>query len=78
MSVTISTPTGARPAGTVGEYVDGLCQRLCFQTFQPAHRDALIAFMDATADTPTANTDMEWMVDHLAPLVLDSPYFALR
>ncbi|HEX8804034.1 MAG TPA: DUF1800 domain-containing protein, partial [Acidimicrobiales bacterium] len=67
-----------RPSGTVGEYVDSLCLRLCGQTFQPAHRDVLIAFVDAGADTPTAQTQMPNLVEGLAPLVLDSPYFALR
>ncbi|HLM64174.1 MAG TPA: DUF1800 domain-containing protein [Acidimicrobiales bacterium] len=69
---------GDRPRGTVGEYVDSLCLRLCFQTFQGAHRDALIAFTGAGADTPTADTDLAASVHHLAPLVLDAPYFALR
>src|SRR5690606_21137041 len=29
-----------RPAATVGEYVDSLCRRLCFQTFAPPQREA--------------------------------------
>jgi uncharacterized protein (DUF1800 family) len=69
---------GDRPQATVGEYVDSLCQRFCFQVFQPAHRDALIGFLEVGADTPTSEVDMENMADHLVPLVLDSPYFALR
>lgn len=69
---------GDRPAGTIGEYVDSLCQRFCFQTFQQPHRDALVAFMETGADTPTSSIDMKNEVGHLAPLVLDSPYFALR
>jgi uncharacterized protein (DUF1800 family) len=69
---------GDRPQFTVGEYVDGLCDRFCFQTFQPPHRDALLAFLDATADTPIGQVDMKNQVGHLAPLVLDAPYFALR
>jgi uncharacterized protein (DUF1800 family) len=67
-----------RPQATVGEYVDSLCQRLCFQTFQPAHRDALIAFVRADAATPVAESALPDMVEHLVPLVLDSPYFLLR
>jgi uncharacterized protein (DUF1800 family) len=69
---------GDRPSGTIGEYVDSLCQRFCFQTFQQPHRDALVAFMETGADTPTSSVDMKNEVGHLAPLVLDSPYFALR
>jgi uncharacterized protein (DUF1800 family) len=69
---------GDRPRATVGEYVDGLCQRLCFQTFQSVHRDALIAFVGADAGTPTDQSELPGRVEHLAPLVLDSPYFTLR
>jgi uncharacterized protein (DUF1800 family) len=67
-----------RPQATVGEYVDSLCQRLCFQTIQPAHRDALIAFVGADATTPVAESPLPDMVERLVPLVLDSPYFLLR
>ena len=69
---------GDRPRGTVGEYVDSLCERLCLQRFQPEHRNALIAFLEAEEGTPSDQVDFENMADHLAPLVLDSPYFALR
>ena len=67
-----------RPAATVGEYVDSLCQRLCLQTFAPPQRDALIAFTEHSAETPSADAWLGDMVNHLAPLVLDSPYFSLR
>jgi len=67
-----------RPSATVGEYVDSLCQRLCLQTFGPQHRDALIAFTEHSAETPTADAGLGDLVDHLAPLVLDSPHFSLR
>jgi uncharacterized protein (DUF1800 family) len=73
-----ATLVGDGPQATVGEYVDSLCQRLCQQTFQEPHRNALIAFMDAQAGTPVGQTEMEWRVDHLAGLVLSSAYFALR
>jgi uncharacterized protein (DUF1800 family) len=69
---------GGAPAGTVGEYVDALCRRLCVQTFQPEHRNALIAFLEAQESTPLDQADIEHQADHLVPLVLDSPYFALR
>lgn len=66
------------PASTVGEYVDSLCRRLCFQAFQPAHRDALVAFLGgdpaAPIDPHVANNDALGVI----ALVLDSPYFSLR
>lgn len=69
---------GDRPTATVGEYVDSLCQRLCFQSFQPAHRDALVGFLGGDPAAPldpfVANHDVREAVC----LVLASPYFALR
>ncbi|HEY8546281.1 MAG TPA: DUF1800 domain-containing protein, partial [Acidimicrobiales bacterium] len=67
-----------RPAATIGQYVDSLCERLCLQTFQPAHRDALIAFTEHPAEASPEDAWMHDLVNHLAPLVLDSPYFSLR
>lgn len=69
-----------RAQGTVGDYVDSLCQRLCFQTFQAQHRDALLTFVGADAATPTPQSDLgeDYRIQHLVPLVLHSPYFALR
>lgn len=67
-----------RPQATVGEYVDSLCQRLCCQTFRPEHRDALLAFVGADAAAPVAGSPLPDLVEHLVPLVLDSPYFLLR
>ncbi len=66
------------PSSTVGEYVDSLCRRLCFQAFQPAHHDALVAFLGGDPAAPTepyvANNDALGAI----ALVLDSPYFSLR
>ena len=67
-----------RPQATVGEYVDSLCRRLCLQTFEPEHREALVAFVGADAATPAAGSDLPDRVQYLVPLVLDSPYFLLR
>ncbi len=61
-------------ATTVGAFVDNLCSRVCFQGFQPVHRDALVGFLGGDPAAPVRN-------DLAAPalaLVLDSPYFALR
>ena len=65
-------------AATVGEFVDRLCQRLLFQPVRPAHRDALLAFVGEPADKAYARSDLRYLAAHLVPLVLDSPYFALR
>jgi len=65
-------------AGTVGEFVDGLCDRLLFQRMLPAHRDALLAFVGEPAGKAFTSSNLKGMAGHLAPLVLDSPYFALR
>ncbi|HET6952822.1 MAG TPA: DUF1800 domain-containing protein [Acidimicrobiales bacterium] len=66
------------PAATVGEHIDSLCQRLCFQSFQPAHRDALVAFVGADAAAPAGRNDVRGPLRDVAALVLDSPYFMLR
>jgi uncharacterized protein (DUF1800 family) len=66
------------PSATVGEHVDSLCRRLCFQTFQPHHRDVLLLFVGAAPETPTADSDLARSPGAVAALVLDSPYFALR
>ncbi|RLK54809.1 DUF1800 domain-containing protein [Actinokineospora cianjurensis] len=51
--------------------MDALCERLTFQRMRPAHRQALVEFL-ASKGKPAD------MAQHLAPLVLDSPYFALH
>lgn len=66
------------PASTVGEYVDGLGQRLCFQAFQPAHRDALVGFLGGDPGAPLAPHLTYDDAKHVIALVLDSPYFSLR
>lgn len=65
------------PAGTVGELVDALCRRLCFQTFRPDHRDALVAVLGGDPDAPAPTSRTADLLEVTA-LVLDSPYFALR
>src|ERR687894_1784770 len=65
-----------RPAGTVGEYVDSLCSRLCFQAFQPAHRDALVAFLGGDPAAPIGRFVDNNEVLSVIALVLDSPYFS--
>ncbi len=73
----LSRPDPAALAGgatTVGAFVDNLCTRVCFQAFQPVHREALVGFLGGDPAAPVRN-------DLAAPalaLILDSPYFALR
>jgi len=67
-----------RPQATVGEYVDSLCEQLCFQTFQPEQRDALLSFVGADPATPAGQTSMLDQIEYFIPLILDSVYFALR
>jgi uncharacterized protein (DUF1800 family) len=79
----ISEPTSAgllagQPAGTVAEYVDSLCRRLCFQAFSAPHRDALVAYAGTDAAAPLSSIDVDQTFAPLASLILDSPYFALR
>ncbi|HEY8527528.1 MAG TPA: DUF1800 domain-containing protein [Acidimicrobiales bacterium] len=69
---------GDGPQATVGAYVDTLCRRLCLQTFRPEHRNVLVAFLEAGESAPIAEADLHHSAGHLVPLVLDSPYFALR
>lgn len=56
-------------------YLDALCARLLHQRFSRPHRDALRVFL---GDKAGSGADALTMADHLAALVLDSPYFALR
>jgi uncharacterized protein (DUF1800 family) len=66
------------PTGTVGEYVDSLCQLLCFQLFHPPQRDALIGFLGGDPVASSQRAGLEWKSHELVALVLDSPYFTLR
>src|SRR5690606_8765042 len=65
-----------RPAGTVGELVDGLCRRLCVQTFRPEHREALVEVLGGDPSAPAPSSPNGDLLEVVA-LVLDSPYFAL-
>jgi uncharacterized protein (DUF1800 family) len=66
------------PAANVGEFVDSTCRRLCFQTFRPAHRDAIVAFLGGDPAGQVALTIDDVDTAGAIALVLDSPYFALR
>lgn len=66
------------PAGTVGEYLDSLCRRLCLVPFRAEHRAALVAFVGVPETTPVAQSPVAELLPQIVALILDSPYFALR
>ncbi|MDG4823113.1 DUF1800 domain-containing protein [Asanoa sp. WMMD1127] len=68
---------GKRPS-TTGPYVDGLAERLVFQKVTGGHRKALLTFLSAKDGTAVRNSSLGGKVEHLAPLLLDSIYHALR
>jgi hypothetical protein len=68
---------GKRPA-TIGPYVDGLAGRLVHQKLARVHRKALMTFLGAKETSAVKNSSLGGKVEHLAPLVLDSIYHALR
>ncbi len=68
---------GKRPA-TTGAYVDSLADRLVFQKLTASHRKALLTFLGAKDGTAVRNSSLGGKVEHLAPLLLDSVYHALR
>jgi uncharacterized protein (DUF1800 family) len=68
---------GRRPA-TVGPYVDGLAARLVHQKVARVHRKALLTFLGAKEGSAVRNSTLGGKVEHLAPLLLDSIYHALR
>jgi uncharacterized protein (DUF1800 family) len=70
--------TAGIPAGTVAEFVDALCRRLCFQAFRPEHRDALVTFLGGDPAAPVDLSMNNPRTGGAIALVLDSPYFALR
>lgn len=70
-------PVSLGGGATAGAFVDGLSTHLTGQTFPAPARDALLQFVGAADGTPVADPFLG-MVPHLAPLVLDSAYFALR
>ena len=66
------------PTGTVGEFVDSMCQRLLFQGFHPGQQAALIGFLGGDAAASSERVGVRWKGFEVASLVLDSPYFMLR
>lgn len=69
---------GAVVPATYGAAVDVLTRRLTGQKFTQPHRAALLAFLGAAETTPVASPDLKDMVQHVIPLIFDSPYKTLR
>jgi len=63
---------------TSGEAIQVLTRRLTGSSFSLAHRNALQKFLAEPANTPIAKSTLQWLLVHLAPLILDAPYHALR
>lgn len=77
---TITAATGllGTPApATCGAVVDALTARLVGVRFSDAHRAALLTFLHATASTPW-NGNVNWRLNDLVALVLNSPYWMQR
>ena len=70
---------GVTPA-TCGAAVDMVCLRLFGRTLTPAHRAAVLTFLDEDADAPiTENTGvLTWYLEQLVALLLNSPYHLTR
>ena len=62
----------------MGAYVDTLAERVLFQKLAGPQRKALLAFLGAKDGTATRNSSLGGKVEHLAPLLFDSIYHALR
>jgi hypothetical protein len=67
----------ARPA-TSGAAIDVLTRRLTGMTFAPAHKQALQSLLGEPATTRLADSQLQWWLQPMVGLILDSPHFALR
>jgi hypothetical protein len=63
---------GTTPA-SLGALVDLMTNRLLGVTFATAHRNALLSFLTASG-TSTVSDVIQWRLDVLGALILDSPY----
>ena len=65
---------------TYGAFVDDLAKRLVFRTLTPAHRTAVLAFLEHKASDPLSSdsADLNWRFAYVVSLILDTPYHALR
>ncbi|MEX0989139.1 MAG: DUF1800 domain-containing protein [Actinomycetota bacterium] len=65
---------------THGKLVDVLSRRLVFRTLAPAHRSAVLEFLDVNDATPLAKDSaaVKWRFASLVALILGSPYHQIR
>jgi uncharacterized protein (DUF1800 family) len=63
---------------TLGTYLDALCNRLLYQPMKEGERAALVKFLGAKDSTRITEPTLGGKLQHLAPLILDSVYHALR
>lgn len=68
----------AKRPDTTGPYLDELAGRLVFQPLAARDRAALLTFLGAKEGSAVRNASLGGRIQHLAPLVLDSVYHALR
>ncbi len=73
-----STLYGSPAPATSGAAITALCVRLAGSPLPAAHQQALQTFLNEPASTPLGKSMLRWYLDHLIPLILDSPEFALR
>jgi uncharacterized protein (DUF1800 family) len=64
--------------GATGAYLDRLASRLVFQPLQAREKQALLKFLNATEATKIKDATLGGNVPHVAALILDSVYHALR
>ena len=67
----------SKPA-TSGEAIGVLCQRLLGGQMSTSRLVALQKFVGEPASTPIVKSHLKWILPHLVPLILDSPYHAQR
>ncbi|GAB3677816.1 DUF1800 domain-containing protein [Angustibacter aerolatus] len=65
---------------THGALLDVLSTKLVFRALRPAHRTAILGFLNVTASTPLRSTSemATWRLPYVVALILDTPSFQLR
>jgi hypothetical protein len=72
---------GSKLPKTYGALVDVMAKTLVFRKLAPAHRSAVLAFVEK-ADTDSVNENdpflRDWRFPYLVALILDTPYHGIR
>jgi hypothetical protein len=63
---------------TSGHAIELLTKRLTGMTFSASHRHTLQVFVGEPASTPIEESKLQWQLEPLIALILDSPHHALR